>query len=172
MKKTLILAATLLLALTAAAQNKTIDTLADKYSETEGATVMNLDSEAIKGLAGFIPQGKGTINLDDGTTYGIGQLIDDIEKVTIIVLKKTDEVFEREVQNALASVRYSPILSHNDGGNNVKISSIDIKRGKLRGNKEIVVTVTGDSETILLRVIADIDMELLAKLAQEVQKRS
>ena len=163
-KRTFLLAVAALFALSAGAQNKAIDTLAEKYADSEGFTIVNLEGEALKSLSSMVSNGDGTINLGNGETHNISELLEEIVSVTAIILGRADEVFSREVQNALDAVKYSPIMSHNDGGQRMKFVSADIKRGKLRGNKEIVVMVDGKEQTILIRVIGKIDTNMLAKL--------
>jgi hypothetical protein len=171
MKKLFLTAVAAMFALAAGAQNQAIDELIEKYTDREGFTVMNMEGEAIKGLSSMVAQGDGTINLGDGTrTYKIGELLEEIVSVTAIVLEQADEVFVREARNAISSKDYSPIVSHNENGESVKILSAEIKRGQYRGNKEIVVMVVDNDETVLVRVIGKIDAQLLAKLANGMSR--
>ena len=171
-KKVLFSVAAAMFALAAAAQNKAIDAIAEKYADADGFTVVNLDGDAIQSLSGFAPQGgEGTVTLDDGTKFTFSELVKDIVSVTAVVLKKADEEFAREAGKAMTAVRYSPIMSHNNDGDILKVSSIDIKRGKLKGNKEIVVMFVSDDVTLLARVIGKIDTKLLAKMTREIQKK-
>jgi hypothetical protein len=171
MKKLFLSAAAVMLTLAAAAQNKAIDELVEKYTDCEGFTVVNMEGEAVRGLSQMLAGGNTTFNLPDGAgSYELGELMKEIVSITAVVLRRADEAFSRDVRDALASVRYSPIVSHNENGQRVRISGTDINRGKLRGNKEIVVMVDGPDETVLVRVIGNIDTKLLAEMAREMKK--
>ena len=169
--KIILLAAATLFALSAGAQNKSIDALADKYTDGEGFTIVNLEGDAIKSMSSMISDGDGTINLGDGETHKISELLEEIVSVTAIILRGVNETFSSEVQNALDAVKYNPIMSHNESGQRIKIESTDIRRGKLRGNKEIVMLVDGEGQTVLLRVIGKIDTDLLSKLVANAAKK-
>lgn len=95
-----------------------------------------------------------------------------IVSVTAIVLQRADEAFTDEVQAAIGSGKYSPIVSHNSDDEFSKLVSMDIKRGKLKGNKEIVLMFVNENMTVLARVIGNIDSQLLAKLAAQMHNKS
>ena len=174
MKKLLFSAAALLVALAAGAQNKAIGSLASKYTDVEGFTVVNLEGDALKSMIGMVSSGNNgssTIDLGDGQKFDIGELVKDIASVTVIVVEKTDELLDKEISRAISTVKYSPLLSVNNDGSRIKVLSADIKRGKLRDNKEIVLTVTENDEVVLVRIVGKIDSELLANLATQMQKK-
>lgn len=158
-------------ALAAGAQNRAIDALAEKYTDSEGFTVVNLDGQALKNMSSMMANSDGTIQLGEGApSVEIGELLDNIVSVTVLVLERFDEAFAAEVQGVVASKDYSPILSLNKEGTNVKMLSTDIKRGKLRGNQEIVLTVVNDGDVVLVRVIGKIDTEKISKMVSSMQK--
>jgi hypothetical protein len=171
MKKLFLSAAAVMLALAAAAQNKAIDALVEKYTDREGFTVVNMEGEALRGMSQMMSGSNSTITIDNGESYQLSELMKEIVSVTALVLRRADEAFSQDVRDALASVRYSPIVSHNENGQQVRVSSADIRRGQLRGNKEIVVTVDNDSETVLVRVIGNIDTKLFAKILSDAQSK-
>ncbi len=167
-KKVLLSAVAALVAVTAVAQNKAIDALVEKYTDAEGFTVVNMQGEAIRGLSSMIAKGNGTINLGDGSpSFNIRELLDEIESVTAIVLDRADETFALEARQIISSDNYSPILSVNEKGQSIKMSSANIRRGAFRGNKELLMTVTGDSNTVVVRIIGKIDTERLARMVKE-----
>lgn len=170
MKKLLLSVASAIIALAAPAQNRAIDALVEKYGTAEGFTIVNLEGEAIKGLGSMI-SGNGNISLDSGESYRMSQLLEEVSSVVVIVSEKADELFAREVKNAVDGGKYSPILSTTTGEERITISSAEIKRGRFRGDKEIVLTIAGkDKSLVLVRVIGRIDTAILAKVAEDIRK--
>jgi hypothetical protein len=169
MKKLLLSAAAVMLALAAAAQNKAIDELVEKYTDREGFMVVNLHDGAVQGLSAMIPAGEGSITLDDGSQYSLGELLKEIVSVTAVVCREVDEELALEVKRATTLKGYSTVASISADGAMVKVVSKDIKRGEYRGCKEIVVSVLSNDATVLARVIGNIDPALFAKLAEEVK---
>lgn len=154
--------------LAAGAQNKAIDALAEKYLDAEGFTVVKLDGEAIKNMSGMLAQSNGTVSMGGDTpSVNVKKLLESISSVTVIALERADAGFAAEVLGAVSAGKYSPMFSRNEDGAIIKIVNAEIKRGQLRGNQEIVVTVAKDDAVVLVRVIGKIDTELLAKLAAE-----
>ncbi len=171
MKKVLLSAMAAMFALAAVAQNKAIEALAEKYADAEGFTVVNLNDGIVQGLATMIPQGEGTFKLDDGTELILSELFKNIMSVTAIIHKGINERFALETKLSTAKQNYSTLVAHNSDDVTAKVLYKDLKRGKYKGNKEIVVTVIANGITVAGRVIGRIDAELLAKLAEEVRKR-
>ncbi len=179
MKKVAILAAAMLFAVAASAQNKAIDALAEKYTDTEGFTIVNLDGDTIKGMSGMIPQdagGEGTIEID-GIKVAVNDILKEIAAISVILYQEDNggsfaEAFASEVRNTIAKVKYSPLASFNQDGMNVNLLSADIKRGKLKNNKEVVMSMVQDGQVILVRIIGNLDPDLLVKLASQMNNRS
>lgn len=171
MRKLILSAAAVMIALAAGAQNKAIDALVEKYTDAEGFTVVSMEGEAIKGLSSMIANGDGKINLGDGSkSYEMGELLDEIASVTAIILRRADEVFSREAGDAIATGKYSPIVSINSDGQRVKVSSADIRRGQYRGNQEIVALISDKDTVVLVRIIGTIDTDLLTEIINEANK--
>ncbi len=171
MKKLLLTATAAMIALVGVAQNKAIDALAEKYSATEGFTVVNLAGDMVKSISGMIPRAEGSITLDDGTQYSLSELLNEIALITAVVNPNGgSEEFFGEVRRAVASGDYTPLVSHNADGQTVSVSSAEIRRGEFRKNQEIVVMVAGGDATVLVRLIGKIDTALLARILGEMQK--
>ena len=159
-------------ALAAAAQNKNIDKLVEKYTDTEGYTVMNLEGDAIRALSSMIPAESSTIDLGNGTKYSANELLEDISSVSFIVASgKAEETFTADVESAVSQKYYSTMLSHREGDSWVRVKTADIKRGKYRGEKEIVVAVNSDKMYVLARVTGQIDLEKLAEALNELKRQ-
>jgi hypothetical protein len=169
MKKLFLFAAAAMLSMAAAAQNKAIDRLVEKYTDREGFTVINLQGDMLRSMGGMINRGESSIEVD-GKRYEIAELLKDIVSVNVVVLQRADEIFSRDVRDAIDAVRYSPILSISEGGQKVKVSSADIRRGTLRGNQEIVLMVDGGGQTVMARVIGKIDTRLISEIVNQAQK--
>ncbi len=171
MKKVLLSAVAVMFALAAAAQNKAIDALAEKYVDREGFTVVNVDGQALKNMSGMLAGSNGTIKFDENAPeIEVGELLDNIVSLTVLVLERGDKAFAEEVHSAVSSKQYSPMISFNEEGSNIRVLSSDIKRGKLRGNQEIVVTVVDEDDVVLVRVIGKIDTETVSKMVSSMQK--
>ncbi len=170
MKKVLLLAVATMFALAAGAQNRAIDAIAHNYTDRDGATVIKMEGEAIRSLSHGLAGGEGTITLEGGEKHSISELLEEIVSVTAIVVRGVNETFLTDIRGALQAADYSPIVSHNDDGARVRIVSADIRRGHLRGNREIVATVENADQTILVRLIGKIDTDLLARIATEQMK--
>ncbi len=169
MKKAIFTVLATMFAIASQAQNRAIDALADKYADSDGVTVVNMEGDALKSFSRNVAGG-GMITLDNGEKHNLSELLEEIVSVTAIVMRRASESFSAEVRGALDAVRYSPIVSHNEGGKRVRVMSADIRRGKLRGNKEIVAMVDGDGEMVLVRLIGRVDTDLLARLAADAVK--
>lgn len=173
MKKTLLAALAVALSLSAAAQNKAIDRLVEKYTDAEGYTVVNLSDEAVQGILAMMPAGQfgeAKVTLDDGTVLALSDILRDISAVTAVILNRYDERFAAEVRSALRGAKYSTIASVNSEDTKVQMLAADIRRGKLRGKREIVVTMQEDDSVILARIVGQMDVEKLAMVAKQVLK--
>ena len=168
MKKLFSLALATMFALAAGAQNRTIDAIAQNYSDRDGFTVVNMEGDAIRNLSRMVADGDGTITLDNGEKHNISELLEEIVSFTAIVMRGVNETFTADMRGALEAVDYSPVVSHNDGDMKIRVMSANIRRGHLRGNKEIVATIEGGSQTMLVRMIGKVDTDLLAGLATEM----
>ena len=170
MKKVFFLAVATMFAIAAGAQNRSIDAIAQNYTYRDGATVFNMEGEAIRGLTQGLAGSNGTITGSDGKTVNVSDLLQEIVSVTAIVVRGVNETFSADIRGALQAADYSPIVSHNEDGARVRVMSVDIRRGNLRGNKEIVAVAENSEHTILVRLIGKIDTDLLARLAAEQMK--
>lgn len=171
MKKVIFAAIAAVVALSAAAQNRSIDLLAQKYTDTEGYTVVNLTDEAVQSILGMMPAenfGEANVTLDDGTVFTLADMLRDISVVTAVILDRKDEKFAAEVRSAVKSGNYSTVASVNSDKVKVQVLAADVKRGKLRGKRELVLTVQDDKKMILGRIVGQLDVELLAKVAGEI----
>jgi hypothetical protein len=158
-------------ALTAAAQNSAIDALAEKYTDREGFTVVNLDGEALKSMGAMMANSGGEMNLgEDAPDIEMGELLENLKSLTVLVLDRADETFASEVRSVVSGKSYSPMVSLTKKGANIKVLSADIKRGKLRGNQEIVVTVNGGDNIVLVRLIGKFDPEVLSQIVASMNK--
>jgi hypothetical protein len=158
-------------ALAAAAQNSAIDALAEKYTDREGFTVVNLDGEALKSMGQMLANSGGNVNLgEDAPDVEMGELIKDLASLTVLLLDRADEAFASEVRSAVSAKSYSPMVSLTKEGYNIKVLTADIKRGKLRGKQELVVTMNGDDKVILVRLIGKFDPETLSKITSSMNK--
>ena len=172
MKKLFFSAVAVMFALAAAAQNKNIDKLVEKYTDTEGYTVMNLEGDAIRALSSMISADSSTIDLGNGTKYSDTELLEDISSVSFIVASgKADGAFTADVERAVSHKNYSTMLSYREGDSWVRVKTADVKRGKYRGEKEIVVVVNSDRMYILARVMGPIDLEKLAEALDELKRQ-
>ncbi len=165
MKKVFFLAVATMFAIAAGAQNRSIDAIAQNYTYRDGATVFNMEGDALKSFSQRIAGGSGTITVADGRTFNVSDLLDEIVSVTAVVFDGVNDIFSADIRGALEAADYSPIVSHNDDGTRVRMMSANIRRGPLRGNQEIVATVENSERTILVRLIGKIDTDLLASLS-------
>jgi pectate lyase len=170
MKKLFLTAVAAMFALAAGAQNQAIDELVEKYTDREGFTVVNLNDGAVEGLSAMIPHGEGTITLDDGSKYALSEVLKEIVSVMAVISREADEEFALEMRRATTLKGYSTVASVNGGGLIARVWSKNLKRGKYRGCKEVVVSVLSKDATVLARVIGNIDTDLLARLAAEASK--
>lgn len=152
MKNLLLSVIAILFVIAASAQNKAIDALAEKYADTEGFEVTNLDRNAIRKLGN--PR---NIDVED-----VSELLKNISSVTAIFAEKPAGDFEEEVKSAVAGVNYSQIMSYESDGQFVNI--IDTKPGKRK--KEIIVTISSDRRFSLIRATGKIDTTLLKILIE------
>lgn len=175
MKKVLLAAVAVMFAVAATAQNREIDALVEKYTDTEGFTVVNLEGEALQGMMGMM-EGKLSLqsegeNAPDIDVDDVKEVLKDIASVTVLVLNRVDDVFAGEVRSAIASQNYSPLISTTQEGAEIKILSMDIKRGKHRGNQEMVVSVSNGGNIVLVRVIGKFDPETFSKIMGAMQNQ-
>jgi hypothetical protein len=172
MKKTLLALAATVVALAAAAQNRAIDRLAQRYTDVEGYTVINLTDGAVQSLAGMIPTDKlGDARITvDGTTFTAADLLSKVSLVTAIVAKNGDDAFARRARQTLRG-DYTELASITSDKVTVKLLWAEIRGGRYSGNNEVVALVLADDATVLARVVGQIDAKLLSRVAQEIQKR-
>jgi len=168
MKKALLAALAVAFTLGAAAQNRAIDRLAEKYADRDGYTVVNFADEALHSIVGMISAeklGESRLTLDDGTAVSLADLLRDITAMTVVMLERPDEAFAADIRRAVKRGKYSVIASINIGSERVQLLSADTRSGE----RELVATMLGENKVLLARIVGNIDMALLARLGAAMQ---
>jgi len=167
MKKALLTIAAAIATLCAAAQNKAIDRLAEKYTDADGYTVVNLTDEAVHALSAIIPTekfGDANVTLDDGSTFTAADLLRDISSVTAVIAKRPAGAFAADVRGVVNQSRYSSVAQITSDGVEIHLMSAKARRGQ----RELVLTILDDETEAIVRVLGKVDMKLLSQAAQEI----
>ncbi len=161
-KRVLLSIVALTVALAAAAQNQAIDKLAAKYADKEGYTVINLEGDMVKEISKMA--GNAAKNPE------LSKMLENVSLVTVLVAETAVPELAEDVKNAVDAVEYNPMVSTVTEGQSVKILTTDIKRGKNKKKKEIVISVVAEDQIVLVRIVGDIDMAALTKMAESMKK--
>ncbi len=161
-KRVLLSIVALTVALAAAAQNQAIDKLAAKYADKEGYTVLNMEGDMVKEI--------GKMAGGAAESPELTKMLENVSLITVVVAQKPAPELAEDVKNAIDEVEYTPMISTVTEGQSVKILTNDIKRGKNKKKKEIVISVFQAEQVVLVRIVGDIDMAALTKMAESMGK--
>jgi hypothetical protein len=146
MKRFLILLSFVLALLTslplgAAAQNRAIEALANKYSDRAGFSSMIVKGDISTGFVG-------SLNIE---AVDISNIIRDISSIVVVRSTWPDADFSREVTRAVAD-GYSTVMSSSSDGDHVRFLLSDDDR---RRESEFVIVILGDTTNLLVSIVGD-----------------
>lgn len=125
----------------AAAQNRAIEAMAQKYADREGYSTTVVKGDLSKGFAG-------SLNIE---SVDISNIIKDIKSIIVIRAERADENFAREVADAVAE-GYSTVMSASSGGERVRF--LLSEAAKEREN-EFVITITGREANLVVSIVGN-----------------
>ncbi len=148
----------------AAAQNKAIADLAEKYSDREG-----FSTTVIKGE---IPSGMGNSMQVEGVD--ISKIMSDIVSITIITSDKADKQFSDDVKSAVAAGGYSTIMSVSADGELIKflLGSVPSENKKDPPKNEFVIMILGKEDNMLVSIVGNYKAKQVTKADGEKDKES
>ena len=128
-------------ALGAAAQNRAIETLAQKYSDRDGFSTTVVKGDIASGFAGSL----------DIESIDISNILKDISSIVVVNSEAPDEEFSRDVNRAL-STGYSTILSSSSDGEMVRFLLSEKSEGR---ENEFVITIFGPSTNLVVSIMGN-----------------
>lgn len=159
MKKSIILfVLTAMWSLTANAQIKTVQALADKYSDRIGFSTTVIQGDIGMGAGGAL----NVHNID------ISNVMKDIASIVVVASDIPNEEFSADVKGVIAAYDYSTIMSVSSGREMIKflLRSLPSEGGKSPAN-EFVIVVLGYDENIIVSVVGNYKVKNISKLQNE-----
>lgn len=154
MKKTIILLALAACSLTVAAQNRTVQSLADKYCDREGFSTTVIQ--------GYIDTGnKGSIYMQG---IDVSNIMKDIASIIIVSSDKPDPEFSADVKEVIAADGYSIVMSESANGEMIKflLKTLPSGGGKSPAN-EFVIIVLGSDTNMVTSIVGNYKVKKISK---------
>lgn len=175
MKKIILSIVVLLSAFAVNGQKLTVDSFCNKYSDTEGYTVIELAGSVIKVMKGAVLSQNAIYNsISKADKDKIDKLIDNIESVKIVMEEESTSGFIKDMKS-LADKDYKTLLSVREEGTDIAL--LEKSEGKV--NNFILMICEGgddddesDSENMFVHVTGkNMNMDDIAGLFDSVSKK-
>jgi hypothetical protein len=125
----------------AAAQNRAIEALAEKYTDRDGFSTTVIKGNLSNGFAGSL----------DIEGVDISNIIRNISSIIVVRSETPDEEFTREVKRAVTN-GYSTVLSSNSDGEQVRFLLSEPTDGR---KNEFVIAITGRETNLIVSIVGD-----------------
>jgi len=150
MKRICITLLAALLPLAAAAQNRAIEALAQKYSGREGFSTTVLKGRLTNDLSGMLAL----------ESVDISNIMRDVSSIVVVRAERADDGFARDVRGAAAATGYSTVLSQSSDGE--QISFLISERASGRKN-EFVIVILGAKTNMLVSIVGNYTLKRIDK---------
>ena len=140
-----------LVPLGAAAQNRAIEALAQKYADRDGFSTTVVKGELSSGIAA------GSLNFEN---LDISNIIKDISTIIVVRAEKPDREFTREVDSAVAT-GYATVMSVSSGKERVRFL-LSEKTSAKRQN-EFVIAISGDKTNLVVSITGNYTLGKVTK---------
>lgn len=134
----------------AAAQNKEIDRIAEKYSDRDGFSTTVIRGDISKELSG-------SLNVEG---VDISNIVKEISSIVIVSSDRPDEEFTREVPAAV-NAGYSTVLSSSKDGEQVRF--LLSENSDSSGKNEFVIVIFGRETNMMVSITGNYTLGYVSK---------
>lgn len=147
--KRLIIILLALIPIGAAAQNRAIEALAQKYADRDGFHTTVVKGDLTSGFAGSL----------DISNVDITNIIKDIRSIIVVRADGPDREFAREVSEAVAT-GYDTVLSTSSEGERVRFL---LSEGATSRDNEFVIAISGPKTNLVVSIVGDYTLGKVTK---------
>lgn len=155
------------------AQKDKLNTLFEKYQESEGVTSIKIAKPMFSML--------NKLNIDDSELDRIKPLLGKINGLKILILEKPEvsnddkkklsllQSLQSDISNSIKNMKYEELITVNSKDNKIKFLSSDATNGVL---DNLLLSINSEDNTVLMMLDGKISMDDINKMVNEIQTSS